>query len=263
MSGIFAAQSDQVLTKYRARVQFRDKIMGGVPQNPKVARGWIMTKMGLTNEEEIAMMVQQTMREMGTENLAENPEEQDIEKLAQALVDRAHTNGFKIDENGIYIEDRQIKACLKEVTNIQFAGKKWGATRKGPKNFLAERVFVNGLDEAHPDRIHLGRPDADGMDLFIGHVTGPQGPKSTLTQYQYALQAEITFEVKLTQHAAKELDGKWPELWIVAQEGGIGALRSQSHGRFDVMAWDHISGPKPKAKKVSSEEPKKAKKAAA
>ena len=42
------------------------------------------------------------------------------------------------------------EAALKESVHILYAGDRWGKTKKGPKSFVAERVFLEG------DRIYLG-----------------------------------------------------------------------------------------------------------
>ena len=30
---------------------------------------------------------------------------------------------------------------------------------------------------------------------------------------------------------------QWADVWVLAQEIGLGALRSQGHGRFQLTAW--------------------------
>lgn len=232
MPGIFDNHRDDLFVTYRATLTFRDKLMGGTPMNPKLIEGWLRSKMGVTDEDEVFILMRRTLEDLGAELPAE-PTVEDLIAASESLADVKQTNGFKRDDEGIYIESRQVKAMLKEVTNILFAGDRWGKTRKGPKNFLAERVFVS------PDHIHLDRPEADGVELFIGHVSGPSGPNSTVTYYQYAQQPVVTFDVLVTKDAEKEID--WPILWVHAQENGIGALRSQGHGRFDITGWEKVS----------------------
>lgn len=238
--GIFDQQKGELFNTYRCGIEFRDKIMGGIPMDPNVIKGWLTSKMGLSKDAEIVSRMAQTLRELGAD-LPDEPTIEDMNEAAELLANTQQSNGFKRDENGLYIEGRQVKAMLKEVTNILFAGQRWGKTRKGPKGFLAERVFPE------QDRIYLGRDEADGAELFVGHVSGPQGMRSTLTYYQYVERAHIEFDVLATKDADEEID--WPILWLHAQENGLGALRSQGHGRFDVVQWDLVTA-KSKLQKV-------------
>lgn len=257
MAGIFADQKSDMFVTYRVRLQFRDKIMGGIPMNPKMIEGWIRKKMGVGDDDEVMILLAQTMRDLGAE-LPEKPTADDLVDASHALAEMKQTNGFKVDDHGgIYIESRQVKAMIKESTNILFAGVGWGKTRKGPKSYVAERVFVDAIDPpVSKDRIYLGRAVADGVELFIGHVSGPQGAQSTLTYIQYVEGCEIEFDVMVTREADKadskgkdsgkvlRVGERWPLIWLHAQENGLGALRSQGHGRFDVMAWELVEDAK-------------------
>lgn len=229
--GIFDQQSGGVFTNYRARIVFRDKIMGGTPKNPKLIEGWLRSKAGVTKVEENRMMMLRTLLELGAD-VTPDMSFEELEVASEGLAASKQTNGFKQDENGLYLESRTIKAMLKECCNILYAGDRWGKTKKGPRSFLAERVFVN------PDKVRLGVMEPDGVDLFIGHTSGPKGPQSNLTYYEYVQRAEIEFEVMVLQDAIEH--EHWPELWLAAQENGLGALRSQGFGRFDIEAWDVV-----------------------
>ncbi len=234
--GIFQNQSN-LWSRYRAQLQFRDKLMGGIPHDPKLIESWLRAKAGV-NDGELRTFLIRTLTEMGVEVNAEMTLA-DMEKASEKVAGLKETTGFKRDdEHGLFIESRQIKAGLKEATNILYAGdKEWAKheknpTRKGARSFLAERVFVS------PDRIYLGRSEPDGVEMIVGHVTGPQGPRSTLGYHEYVQQATITFDVLVARDCIP--DEWWPELWTLQEENGIGALRSQGHGRFDIMAWDAV-----------------------
>lgn len=234
--GIFASTS-KLWTRYRAQLQFRDKLMGGVPHDPKLIEGWLRSKAGM-NDGELHAVLLRTLSEMGTE-VQEDMTLEDMEKASSKVAGTKETTGFKRDDHGLYIESRQIKAGLKETTNILYAGDKdWlknekNPTRKGAKPFVAERVFVS------PDRIYLDRMEPDGVEMIVGHVTGPQGPRSTLGYHEYVTQPLITFDVLVAKDCIP--DNWWPDMWTHQEENGIGALRSQGHGRFDIVAWDKVS----------------------
>lgn len=234
MPGIFSAGKYLPLfTRYRVSLQFRDRIMGGVPMDPKLIEGWIKKNTGIEDPDELRRMVIRTVEERTGGELPEDVSYEDLDKAIEEVASTRETTGFKRDpKHGLYIEDRQVKAALKEATNILYAGKRVGETKKGAKNYLAERVFVS------PRTIWLGRKEPDGVEMVVGHVTGPQGPRSTLGYHEYVDCALITFDILVTRDA---IDKEWwPDLFQQMEENGIGALRSQSFGRFDTMAFDKI-----------------------
>jgi hypothetical protein len=246
--GIFDTQASDMFTTYAARIRFRDRLMGGVPKNPKIIEGWLRSKAGIEQEEEIRRALLRTLLEVGAEVTPDMTFEE-LEKASEGLAAQRQTNGFKIGEQGLYLESRTVKAMLKESVNILYphGSGKWGVRKtvdrktgeekdtggKGAKSFVAERVFVN------PDRLWLGRTEPDGVEMFIGHVMGPKGPQSTLTYHEYVEGAVIDLEIMVLRDEVRA--EYWPEIWVHAQENGLGALRSQGFGRFDIERWEKIS----------------------
>lgn len=238
--GIFSEQLGEVFATYRVELQFRDKVMGGVPKDPNIIEGWLRSKAGIQQEEEVRQAMLRTLIELGAEVTPEMSYEE-LSAASKALAVVKNTNGFKRDSNGLYLESRIIKAAIKEVTSVLYAGDKWltdwkvGYNGKAARSVAAERVFVT------PDKVYLDRQEPDGIDLFIGHITGAAGRTSNMTYYEYVQEARIAFDLLVAEdgipHAA------WPRLWVHAQENGLGALRSQGHGRFDIEAFQHVSGP--------------------
>jgi hypothetical protein len=254
MPSVFAAHLGKVFTFRLVTVQFTSRIYGGIPQRPDVIEAWLRKNTGITNQQELAAVVRRTLMELDPE-VAEQAKDMtpfEVMKLASEKMASSQSSvGFKKDDNGLFIESRQIKAGLREATNILYAGDRWGPTKKGPKSWVAERVFVG------PERIYLGVPGLDpsqeerglpkgfvyakeptDLDLFVGHVSGPQGPRSTLTYYQYVAAPRIQFLVATIQDdvIAKE----WPRIWVTLESLGFGALRSQDAGRFEVEAWKEV-----------------------
>lgn len=219
------ANTARLFTHYRVSIQFRDRVMGGVPRDPRVIEGWLRSKAGVTDQDEIIAMTRRTLIDLGQE-LPETATIEEMIAASEKIAAERSTNGFKRGADGLILEGRQIKAALKEATHILYAGERWGVTKKGPKSFLAERVFV--LE----DEIPLGRAEPDGVHLMVGHVSGPGGPRSTLTYHEYCERPSCVFTVL---SAGDAIDAaKWAEMLTLMQENGIGALRSQQHGRFDV-----------------------------
>lgn len=226
--GVFDGVVD-IYQTYEVEIIFRDKLMGGVPKDPDIVSGWLRSKAGITREHELFQATLRTLRELGVE-IKDDATYEEMVEASKGLAAQKQTNGFYRDANGLYIPERYVKSMLKEVTNILFAGDRWGRTKKGPKSFLAERCFVEPL------RISLGRSEPDGVMLFIGHTSGPRGPQSNLTYYEYVEEATIRFLVEFVK--GDDLDYlTWARLWTLAQDNGLGALRSQGMGRFEVTRW--------------------------
>jgi hypothetical protein len=198
-------------------------IAGGTPTDPKVAEGWLRTKLGVDRDDLIREMVAEVMVERGV-----------TADEATAIVNtNKHLNGFKRDENGLYIEGRQLKAALKEAASIAVAAgalgsRGWGKTNKGLLSYLAEHVFVV------EDRLHMGVTEASGIAQRFVHTFRGNG-----IQYEeYVTDAKISFTVK-ADHDFKPAE--WAAIWLRGEQNGIGASRSQGYGRYEVVRWDRTT----------------------
>lgn len=220
MSSVFA-KHQQEFFKYRFSGQLVvGTIAGGTPTDPKVAEGWLRTKLGIDSDELIREMVADVMvsREVAADQAVE---------IVNAT---KHLNGFKRDENGLFIEGRQLKAALKEAASIAMAAgnlnaRGWGKTNKGILSYLAEHVFV--VEE----KLHLGVTEPSGIAQRFVHTFRGSG-----IQYEeYVTDAKIDFTV-ITDHdfAAKE----WAAIWTAGEQNGLGASRSQGYGKYEVTRWD-------------------------
>lgn len=255
MPGIFDHYRDEVFATYALELRFRDRVVGGIPANRKLIEAWLRTKMGITAEEEVQALTVETLKELGLESdgVFEEGQPQTFENIAaasEAIAKKSHLTMFKRDDRGLYLESRIVKAMLKEQVAVLYPGSvaaatdrerdaelkqhRWGQTGKGPRSAIAEWVAIE------PDRIHLGVMEPTGIDLSVGHITGPQGPRSTLDLYEYVERAAIGFTVMVLQDRVRDL--YWPHIWVAAQEGGLGSKRSQGFGRFDVLRWERIRG---------------------
>jgi hypothetical protein len=217
---------------YHAKLAFRDKLVGGVPKDPRLIEGWLRTRAGIEDPQELRLAVLRSLSEVAANGDGASPDE--LDEVATAVVAQKRTTGFKCEpQHGLYVEGRQIKAMLKESTNIVFAGERWGPTRKAARSFFAERVFVD------PDRVSLGVAEPSGVETVIGHISGPTGPRSTLSNYEYVVEPVIAFRVLVLRDciAAEQ----WRDIWCLAQENGLGTLRSQGYGRFDVIEWERMT----------------------
>lgn len=240
--GIFEKESKAMYAVYHGRLKFRGQLRAGTPGDPKVMEAWIRSKMGITNEEEVRKVMLEHLKDMrGMEDV--DPSKVSMEEAREIAEKRALDSGtcvFKKNGQGLYLEARLIKATIKMNTHVLFAGEKWGTTGKGPKGFVAERAFVV------PDQIMLSAEEPDGVEQFVGHVSGKDGQKSILAYYEYLDQPEIEFDVLVLMDCIPMT--KWRKIWASAEWNGIGAQRSSGYGTFDMLEWERTREAKAKKK---------------
>jgi hypothetical protein len=203
-----------------------DQIVGGIPSDPKVAEGWLRSKLA-ESDDLIREQIAKTMIERDV----------DAEQAAELVDSLRHLNGFKRDENGLYIEGRQLKACLKEASMIAAnAGKlragKWGNPtdanyKKGLKAWIPEHVFVQ------EDRLYLGVDEPSRINQRFAHTQRGTG----IVYEEIVDDAVIDFTVA-TDYKFK--DEEWAMIWLTAEQNGLGATRSQGYGRFTVVRWEAL-----------------------
>jgi hypothetical protein len=197
-------------------------IAGGTPTDPRVAEGWLKTKLGIDKDDLIREKVAEVMVERGVT----------ADEATKLVDDQKHLNGFRRDDEGLYIEGRQLKAALKEAASVALAAGKlaargWGKTNKGLLGYLAEHVFV--LEE----RLHLGVQEASGISQRFVHTFRGSG-----IQYEeYVNDAKIDFTVIADHEFSAE---EWAHIWLCGEQQGIGASRSQGYGRYEVTRWDPV-----------------------
>jgi hypothetical protein len=75
-----------------------------------------------------------------------------------------------------------------------------------------------------------------GLELVVGHHNGPTGPQSTLGYHEYVLQPDLEFSLLVLRDVITP--AQWVDLWMLAEQIGLGAVRSQGYGRFQLVAWE-------------------------
>jgi hypothetical protein len=215
---------------YDVTIQVKD-LHGGRPQDPRVVEGWIRSKIQ-DNDERLRQLVQEAINDLGytEEDLA------DAEKIEDAITKAGSKalNGFYRMPSGkhkgeLAVEGRQIKAMLKEATNIAYpwnAGKGRKYVGKSMKGALSEHVFV--LE----DYIPLGVTEPDGVDVrFSSTSTG----RRAITREEYLSDIEVNFTL-VTDMDLKDED--WAKIFVTAEMQGFGTSRSQGYGTFKTTRWD-------------------------
>jgi hypothetical protein len=228
--GIWDDQETSLFTKYRVSATFVGWVMGGVPQKPEIIESWLRQRI-IGGDDELRLQLLRTLADLDYD-IPQNATVEQIEEAVKIAARERNGNTFRRDTNGLYLSAYQLKAATKECVNILYAGERWGVTKKGPKSFTAERVYV---DEPC---IYLGRSEPDGTHLQVGQVNGPKGPRSTLTYIDYCDRPTIAFTMSSLKDCIEP--DQWREIFTLMQRSGIGALRSMGYGQFVVTGFDKL-----------------------
>ena len=276
-SSVFAHLGDDgVFRRYHLRLEFRHSLHGGIPKIAAAMDGnsdaetmigqWIKATTGHYDRqaEEIAQATAAAMKAGATvENAAlleAAEEDQDLnpEALLQQLIeDRASMawTGFKFVDGSLVLEERQVKAMLKECgTTLDYFRLIQGFRQLVQHGVFVEPAFIALMRDGQPVR------EPDGFQDRVVHVMTAQGPRSAIKRVDY-LRAplHLEFDVLVTepnkavhwtqarsQSKKKETgqalpanwDEAWSQMWRLAQELGLGANRSQGIGKFNVTRFD-------------------------
>lgn len=210
-----------------------ETLVGGTPSDTKKAEGWLRTKLGEGREEQVQALAAEIMAERGIP----------VEEAMQEVLKKEHLNGFKRDKNGLYIEGRQLKACIKEAANIRWPKLRWGPSSKGTRSYFSEHVFVDetSLTIKGPGVTYNAEQkvwEPTGIQQRFVHTWRGNG-----IQYEeYVEDAEIECTILTdAENGTKGItDEQWAHLWVTAETNGLGASRSQGFGRFFVIKWEEL-----------------------
>jgi hypothetical protein len=186
-----------------------------------VAEAWLRAKGNVKDH----LLTQAVAEIMAERNVDENT-------AITEVIEKGHLTGFKSDpERGLYIEGRQLKACIKEAASVATAVEKlpdrWGKTRKGTLGFVSEHIFVV------EDRLYLGLDEPSEVRQSFVHTFRGSGIQYT----ELAEDVEIGFTIE-SDYDFKE--SEWGALWLTAERQGVGAARSQGFGRFVTVEWEPL-----------------------
>lgn len=222
-------------TTYEIGIDFDDRVVGGIPVLPAGA--------------DRADAYEKWARGQGVEQpdargLAETLAE-DLEMPTLTAEDEVAgmVTGFRRDDEGIYLEARQVKAMLRE------SAQRLGIIKKvrGSRQVLQHDIIVRGADGSKKlrlvrDGFELTEPD--GGDQRPIAVITPQGPRSAIKRFEYVNQASMKFTVRVLAGGIGDglIDAdKLGEMVEFAGESlGLGADRSQDEGTFTVTQFEQV-----------------------
>lgn len=164
------------------------------------------------------------------------PQQTEDMPVATDKVEGALETGFRRDDEGIYVECRQVKACLRESAQRLGMIKKVQGFRQVVQHDLHVRA-ENGSQKLRLRRQGDVVEEPDGKDMRPISVLTRQGPRTAIKRFEYATEPVVEFEVKVL--AGGIGDGKLDEAKLreMLEFGGmlgLGADRSQGEGTFVV-----------------------------
>jgi hypothetical protein len=228
-------------TTYDVVLNLTGNLYGGSPFDPTLVEGWLKSKLGITDEEELKVWTKKHLAE--TQGLDANDiDDIAIEKAIQENALEKKAQGFKRlpETNQPYVEGRHVKAMIKEATNIAYpqGEHKWGRYSntkgvsvggKSPLSYIAERVWV-------PEAPIVVADETDGFEFAVGHIEDWKGRRSTIGYFEYCAKPVVQFQVKVLDDCLSF--EQWGRIWQVAEGNGLGARRSQGGGQFAVTRWE-------------------------
>jgi hypothetical protein len=215
--------------EFAGTVQVRN-IAGGVPSDPRVAEGWLRSKVE-TSDAIIRDMVAEVMTERNV----------GMDEATKIVDQLKHLNGFKRNptNKALFIEGRQLKAALKEAASVAVAsdklkGRGWGKTNKGLMSYLAEHVMV--VEETLPLlSVDTRSPLTDPTGITQRFVHTFRG--SGIQYEEYVEDALIDFTIRCDHPFTRE---EWGMIWLTGEQQGLGASRSQGYGRYTLTRWEQL-----------------------
>lgn len=230
---VFAAFSDQAWPYSFSVELLVHELHGGTPRNPDVVRSWLMAKAGYTDEVEIARELERIFAVPVVDDEEDKLTPEKVADEATKKIANRQVNGFKRDENGLYMEGRHLKACLVEAVSVAKAADKlpakFGTTGKGTIAFAKEHILVP------EDRLYLGRNEHDELHT---RFTKTQMGKRGITVEEVIYDAKLSATIKCDWEFSEQ---EWAMIWLTAEAGGIGSSRSQGFGTFTTTKWEPIT----------------------
>lgn len=207
-------ETTELYDVYNVTIALRDQLHGGQPKNPDLLKGWIAA----TTEHDDAKTTAQ---------------EKEAREVLLEPTEEKSWNGFPTDEKGMFVWARQVKAMFKECASMR----RIFMEKIGSKQILQHGFEIKGPDD--DARIYFDKTKPDGCFEGPIHVQTAQGPRTAIKRVDYVEQVKIKFAIWVLKTAPAEKrhigEKEVRMMLMLAQENGLGADRSQGHGKFDVI----------------------------
>jgi hypothetical protein len=214
--------SSSLYDRYRVTIKIRERICGGTPRDRAMIEAWVKARTGHNDDETLAQIA----------------EAESVTAAAETAAEKMWC-GFPTDERGLFVWSRQIKALLRECATVLGITK----AKRGSRQIVQHGFEIVGPD--HASRVYLGVKEPTGTEERAIHVMTAQGPRTALKREDFVEGCTLSFEVRILKTAAQETrhlgEAEVTRMITFAQENGLGASRSQGHGKFDVIEFEKSS----------------------
>jgi len=234
----FAQLLKEEQTVVKVKIKFVGRCLAGLPKggNPL---DWYMTNKHMSDAEKADFQKRIEEGKVPQEEL------EDI-KATNCLIFEPDREG----NLGLYCGN--VKAMMREMftsmgfTQIRAKTENADSKSAGGKQLMQHMVHVFNPDGgSHIPFLVNGQKvkGAAGSVVRVKHVSDAAGKRSALGQHEYMESGtEMELMVKWFAHGVHSMD-HLKRVWALAQDDGLGACRSQSFGRFEVMGWDVLNEP--------------------
>jgi len=218
--------SAHLYDSYCVSIEVRDRLDGGVPRDPELIQKWVESKTGHADEQTQAQIEDHMP---------------DVDAATEDVASKMWC-GFKRDDQGPFIETRQVKAMFRECATVLGITSK----KRGSRQILQHAFEIKG-DGGGP-KIHITAKD-EGTDEGPIHIMTPKGPRSAIKRTDYVGPGStLFFEIWVLSTAPQEKrhlgESDIRRMLGMAQENGLGANRSQGSGKFNVTNFSMQPAPK-------------------
>lgn len=150
----------------------------------------------------------------------------ELKAIRSSDIKASSWNTFELDNEGLFIEERNVKAMLREAGLMTKVGK-----HNGFPDIVRNGIFTK------PEKIHLKRDGLilkkpDGYIDRIALIKRGRKAKSALKRLDFVKQPQIDFDLWVAEIALAVEEVQ--SLFLFGQEVGLGACRTQGFGKFDV-----------------------------
>lgn len=240
--------ADQLYEKWVVTCRTANKMLAGWPKNAEAELAMLEARMrkGLVTQEVVDAAKARISSASSVDPAVETEAASDKSTCVFKTVDEdriAQDPTLEPFKGSIFIESRQIKAGLREAaTTLGKTVADWGS-----KQVIQHAMFARGID--HPDCIFFYRDGhilkgADATETMVAHITGPQGPRSTIKIHEYvAPGAEFKFELRraASGNTVKISEKDLVFFLTLCQDNGWGASRSQGFGRVEIVGMEQTA----------------------
>lgn len=254
--------SEQLYARVKLTLQFREKMLAGLPSNEEMLDYFVKAKqMSDAEKEDFIARIQGGA-------LSED-EKAEMKETSWTVFERDR-------EGHLCVWHNNIKAMLREcMTTLGVFIEKRPSLKKGEEAAGGKQTYQHGL-VVEENRVKLlsdfeyqKQPDGKLKKVSLGaykpmtrphgyidrvkHISDASGKRSALGRHDFVDEARLVFVLKWVDTGVYSIDDL-KRVWAACQEDGLGACRSSGYGRFDCIEWEVLKAPKPRKAKVTDEE---------